>query len=166
MVGGSDIAHISHSMADDSLAAMVDCGAGTEAGFCSMTSSYPLDGVQSLVSGCGQVMEAWQAVVSDDVDNLGDNSPSVITSHQDEDRPWSWRVYAYKKKQVCQSELYFMRPGFARDTDGVWQVIVQTREVEQRVGVDMCHDPDLPCPGLADCGKKSRCVQRYNYQVY
>lgn len=48
---------------------------------------------------------------------------------------------------------------------GLWQVIVQTEDILQRVGVDMCHDPDLPCPGLADCGKKSRCVQRYNYQV-
>ena len=38
--------------------------------------------------------------------------------HQDEDRPWSWRVYAYKKKQVCNSELYFIRPAFARDTNG------------------------------------------------
>ena len=48
---------------------------------------------------------------------------------------------------------------------GSWQVIVQTDKIVQRVGVDMCHDPELPCPGLADCGKKSRCVQRYNYQV-
>ena len=44
-------------------------------------------------------------------------------------------------------------------------MIVQTDKIVQRVGVDMCHDPELPCPGLADCGKKSRCVQRYNYQV-
>ena len=44
-------------------------------------------------------------------------------------------------------------------------MIVQSPRVEQRVGVDMCHDVDLPCPGLADCGKKSRCVQRYSFQV-
>ena len=48
---------------------------------------------------------------------------------------------------------------------GTWRVIVQTPSVQQRVGVDMCHSVDLPCPGLADCGKKSRCVQRYNHQV-
>ena len=48
---------------------------------------------------------------------------------------------------------------------GDWRVIVQSPGVEQRVGVDMCHDVDLPCPGLADCGKKSRCVQRYSFQV-
>jgi len=165
VVGGSDVAHISHNMTRDSLATWVDCGAGTEAGFCSMTTDYPVDTVQSLVSGCDQVMSAWQPLVSQDVDSLGDNSPSVITSQQDQDRPWSWRVYAYKKKQVCHSELYFMRPGFAQDTRGEWQVIIQTHDVAQRVAVDMCHDPELPCPGLADCGKKSRCVQRYNYQM-
>ena len=48
---------------------------------------------------------------------------------------------------------------------GDWRVIIQSPRVEQRVGVDMCHDVDLPCPGLADCGKKSRCVQRYSFQV-
>ena len=51
VVGGSDVAHISHNMTRDSLATWVDCGAGTEAGFCSMTTDYPLDTVQSLVSG-------------------------------------------------------------------------------------------------------------------
>ena len=48
---------------------------------------------------------------------------------------------------------------------GDWQIIVQTETIKQRVAVDMCHAPDLPCPGMADCGKKSRCVQRYSYQV-
>ena len=67
---------------------------------------------------CESVVSAWEAVVSEDLDSLGDNSPSVIASLQDQHRPWSWRVYAYKKKQVCNSELYFMRPAFARDTRG------------------------------------------------
>ena len=48
---------------------------------------------------------------------------------------------------------------------GDWQIIVQTETINQKVAVDMCHAPDLPCPGMADCGKKSRCVQRYSYQV-
>ena len=42
---------------------------------------------------------------------------------------------------------------------------MQTETIKQRVAVDMCHAPDLPCPGMADCGKKSRCVQRFSYQV-
>ena len=41
LVGSSASAHISHAMASDSLASKVDCGAGTESGFCSMTSDYP-----------------------------------------------------------------------------------------------------------------------------
>jgi len=164
LVGGASFSSVTTNMTD-SLATLVDCGAGTEAGFCSMSSSYPMDRVHDLMYSCHQVLDAWQAVVPDDIDLLGDNSPSVITSEKDEIRPWSWKVYAYKKKQVCQSELYFLKPGFARDTKGDWQIIVQTETINQRVAVDMCHAPDLPCPGMADCGKKSRCVQRYSYQM-
>lgn len=163
LVGGGSFSPVTKNM--NSLAALVDCGAGTEAGFCSMSSSYPMEKVDSLMYSCQQVLQAWQANLPDDIDLLGDNSPSVITSEKDEARPWSWKVYAYKKKQVCQSELYFLQPGFARDTKGDWQIIVQTETINQRVAVDMCHAPDLPCPGMADCGKKSRCVQRYSYQM-
>ena len=180
-MGGGSFSPVTKNM--NSLAALVDCGAGTEAGFCSMSSSYPMEKVDSLMYSCQQVLQAWQASLPEDIDLLGDNSPSVITSQKDEARPWSWKVYAYKKKQVCQSELYFLQPGFARDTKGWnclrkmfefyswslspgdWQIIVQTETINQRVAVDMCHAPDLPCPGMADCGKKSRCVQRYSYQV-
>ena len=162
-MGGGSFSPVTKNM--NSLAALVDCGAGTEAGFCSMSSSYPMEKVDSLMYSCQQVLQAWQASLPEDIDLLGDNSPSVITSEKDEARPWSWKVYAYKKKQVCQSELYFLQPGFARDTKGDWQIIVQTETINQRVAVDMCHAPDLPCPGMADCGKKSRCVQRYSYQV-
>jgi len=164
VVGGASFSAVTNNMTD-SLASLVDCGAGTEAGFCSMSSSYPMERVHSLMYSCHQVLDAWQATVPDDIDLLGDNSPSVITSEKDEIRPWSWKVYAYKKKQVCQSELYFLQPGFARDTKGDWQIIVQTETINQKVAVDMCHAPDLPCPGMADCGKKSRCVQRYSYQM-
>ena len=45
----------------DSLATLVDCGAGTEAGFCSMSSSYPMDRVHDLMYSCHQVLDAWQA---------------------------------------------------------------------------------------------------------
>ena len=116
LVGGGSFSPVTKNM--NSLAALVDCGAGTEAGFCSMSSSYPMEKVDSLMYSCQQVLQAWQANLPDDIDLLGDNSPSVITSEKDSARPWSWKVYAYKKKQVCQSELYFLQPGFARDTKG------------------------------------------------
>ena len=115
-MGGGSFSPVTKNM--NSLAALVDCGAGTEAGFCSMSSSYPMEKVDSLMYSCQQVLQAWQANLPEDIDLLGDNSPSVITSEKDEARPWSWKVYAYKKKQVCQSELYFLQPGFARDTKG------------------------------------------------
>ena len=101
-----------------SLTSLVDCGAGREVGFCSMTSSYPKEKVQALMNDCKEILEAFKAVIPDDLDELGDNSPSVISSEKDLARPWSWKVYAYKKRQVCDSELYFIQPAFARDTKG------------------------------------------------
>jgi len=164
VVGGVDYLPVSNNLTD-SLAALVDCGAGSEIGFCSMTSSYPKERVHALMYNCGEILEAFQAVVTDDLDELGDNSPSVISSEKDLTRPWSWKVYAYKKKQICHSELYFLQPAFARDTKGEWHIILQTEKINQRVAIDMCHHPNKACPGVSDCGKKSRCVQRYNYQL-
>jgi len=164
VVGGVDYLPVSNNLTD-SLAALVDCGAGSEIGFCSMTSSYPKERVHALMYNCGEILEAFQAVVTDDLDELGDNSPSVISSEKDLTRPWSWKVYAYKKKQICNSELYFLQPAFARDTKGEWHIILQTEKINQRVAIDMCHHPNKACPGVSDCGKKSRCVQRYNYQL-
>ena len=76
------------------------------------------------------------------------------------------QVYAYKKRQVCSSEVKFVEPGVALDSEGKWRLIVQSpNKMEQTVAVDTCTNPDSPCPGVSECGKKSRCVQRYNYQL-
>ena len=75
-------------------------------------------------------------------------------------------MYAYKKRQVCSSEVKFVEPGVALDSEGKWRLIVQSpNKMEQTVAVDTCTNPDSPCPGVSECGKKSRCVQRYNYQL-
>ena len=139
-------------MAEDSLASHVDCGAGTEAGFCAMTSSYPrarlvLLTITECYLSCGPGWRKWwrgraarpwrppgarwwartstasgtTAPAWSPATRCGASYLDVLLSveyAQDQDRPWSWRVYAYKKKQVCNSELYFMRPAFARDTTG------------------------------------------------
>ena len=79
------------------------------------------------------------------------------------------QVYAYKKRQVCSSEVKFVSPGLARDTEGTWRVIVQSssrnKVVAQTLALDTCTEPDSPCPSIAECGRKSRCVQRYNYHL-
>ena len=58
---------------------------------------------------------------------------------------WSWKPYEYEQKPVCDSENRFIRPGYARDTTGVWRVIVQTPELPQRVAIDLCRAPNKPC---------------------
>lgn len=141
----------------------------SEEGWCPVSSSYPINRVEQAVAKCPKVVEAFKVVITKDLDLLGDNSPSVISSEKDLHRPWSWKVYAYKKRQVCSSEVKFVVPGLARDTEGTWRLIVQSssnrNQISQTFALDTCTAPDSPCPGLAECGRKSRCVQRYNYHL-
>ena len=64
----------------------------SEEGWCPVTSSYPIARVEQAVARCPQVVDAFKAIVTKDVDLLGDNSPSVISSEKDLHRPWSWKV--------------------------------------------------------------------------
>ena len=90
-------------------------------GFCSVApGDYPSAQVAQLMEECGTeaLVKAWDALVPLDLDSLGDNTRSVISSQKDRDRPWSWTVSAYSKSQVCQSDLAFTQPSYARDTRG------------------------------------------------
>jgi len=149
----------------ENLGSLVDCGAASEIGFCTMGSSYPKERIEEVVQNCSDIIEAFKAVVPEDFDALGDNSINVISSEKDLARPWSWKVYAYKKRQICDSELSFTRPSYALDTEGHWRVILQTDRILQRVSLDTCRKPGYPCPGVSGCGRKSSCVQRFSHQL-
>jgi hypothetical protein len=73
-------------------AQLAECGAGAEAGWCPVSAAYPALRAVEVQTGCPAVLEAYRAVVSEDLDLLGDNSPSVISSERDRQRPWSWKV--------------------------------------------------------------------------
>ena len=101
------------------LGSLVDCGdLKNHTGFCSMTSLYPTERIKSLIRSCSRIVEAFAAFVPENFDSLGDNSIHVIESEKDPERPWSWKVYAYKKRQICDSELLFIRPSYGLDTQG------------------------------------------------
>ena len=82
-------------------------------------SKYTEKMVESLLDNCQDIVAAFQAFVPEDIDSLGDNSQSVISSEKDQDRPWSWTVSAYNKRQVCQSSLSFIKPSYALNTKGI-----------------------------------------------
>jgi len=149
----------------ETLGSLVNCSESKEVGFCSMTSSYPKETIEHLYEYCSDIIEAFKAVVPEDVDTLGDNSESVISSEKDLARPWSWKVFAYKKKQLCSSDISFIQPSYAMDTEGNWNIILQTDRILQRVALDTCTKPGYPCTGIASCGKRSQCVQRFNHQL-
>jgi len=145
-----------------SFGSLVNCSESREVGFCSMTSSYPKERIEALYAKCRNIFDAFKAIVPEDVDTLGDNSVSVISSEKDPARPWSWKVFAYKKKQLCSSDISFIQPSYAIDTEGNWNIIVQTHSILQRVSLDTCARPGDKCD---TCGNKSTCVQRFNHQM-
>ena len=122
------------------------------------------------MSDCQELIYKGFVPVPEDLDELGDNDPvakysnSSRSSVRAQQGSWSWKPYRYKKKQICDSELRYIRPGYALDSTGKWQVIVQTEEMPQRVAIDLCRAPSQPCYLMSDCGRKSRCVQRYSFQ--
>ena len=83
-----------------------------------MSSGYPSELISEVMKNCSSLVSTFQAVVPDELEGLGDTSESVITSEKDEERPWSWRVYAYKKRQACDSEVSLSRPTYAVDSEG------------------------------------------------
>ena len=94
------------------------CQEFEEVGYCGYSESYPVERISWLLQNCSSLLSSFQAVVPEELDRLGDNSESVITSEKDEDRPWSWRVYAYKKRQACHSQVSLIRPTYAVDSTG------------------------------------------------
>lgn len=159
----------SHDLTEEHLHSLVDCG-GRDLGFCDMNSRYPGHMMGNLMSECQELVYKGFVPIPEDLEELGDNQPLAKYSNQSKsaDRAktgsWSWKPYSFKKKQVCNSELRFIRPGYARDSTGKWQVIVQTEDLPQRVAIDLCHEPHQPCHMMSDCGQKSRCIQRYTFQ--
>merc|ERR1712223_1366047 len=153
----------------DEVIELVDCG-GRDLGFCDMSSKYPGHMMGNLMSDCQELVYSGFVPVPDDLDELGDSNPVAKYSNSSKSAvraqtgSWSWKPYTYESKQVCDSELRFIRPGYARDSTGKWQVVVQTEDLPQRVAIDLCHAPGTPCHSMSDCGRKSRCIQRYNFQ--
>jgi len=145
---------------------LVKCNEFDQVGYCKESNAYAQKMLDDLLDNCKDIVSSFQAFIPENIDELGDNSESVISSEKDHDRPWSWTVSAYKKKQVCESDLAFIRPSYALDTKGQPQIIIQSSSIQQRVSVDICRNPGSPCPGLGgSCGDlRSLCVQRYQHQ--
>ncbi len=107
----------------------------------------------NLMSDCQQLVYRGFVPVPEDLEELGDDDPIATAKYSNsskssvraEQGSWSWKPYSYRKKQVCESELRFIRPGYAKDSTGKWQVIVQTEDLPQRVAIDLCRTPGQPC---------------------
>lgn len=121
---------------------------------------------------CHDSVNQMYAEIPEDYDALGDShQPGGLVAGQENNSssasgvrsmPWSWSTY--RKESACDSELRFIQPHLAQDRLGRWRIIIQTSEFPQRVAIDVCRQVNDVCKVFTDCGRKSRCVQRYSYQ--
>ena len=120
--------------------------------------------VEDMMHRCHETVRQMYAEIPDDLDALGDSHLPAGVSHENGTgkNPWSWSDY--RKESACDSELRFIQPHVAQDRTGRWRIVVQTGEFPQRVAIDVCRRVNDVCKAFTDCGRKSRCVQRYSYQ--
>ena len=126
-----------------------------------------------MMHRCHEQVSLMYAEIPEDYEALGDSHQpagsapdrnggnGTLLGGKNRPAPWSWS--AYRKESACDSELRFIQPHVAQDRLGRWRIIVQTPEFPQRVAIDVCRKVDDVCKVFTDCGRKSRCVQRYSY---
>uniref|UniRef100_T1IL86 Spaetzle domain-containing protein n=1 Tax=Strigamia maritima TaxID=126957 RepID=T1IL86_STRMM len=123
----------------------VGCEGGL--GFCDVNDNYPNNRVAFLTSKCRDLISKMFVPLPDTFEETSNVSASV------------------RQDEACSSEKRFLKPGFAVDDHGKWQVIIQTPEISQRVIIEMCRTPQHSCSGLTNTNTRSRCVQKFSFQL-
>lgn len=140
----------------------IDCGPGNDLGFCAFSPYYPREAVEKTLERCSDSARAMYAEIPDDLASLAD-AHSVHNSSQVDSSSASWSWADYKKESACDSQLRYIEPQVARHRSGGWKVVVQSSVFVQRVAIDVCRHVNDVCKVFTDCGRRSRCVQRYSY---
>ncbi|KAK4317128.1 hypothetical protein Pmani_011762 [Petrolisthes manimaculis] len=63
---------------------------------------------------------------------------------------------------VCESDVDYVRPGWAQNVRGEWVAILNTDKFPQTIRVEVCRYGGKRCEYLPPCYKSS-CVQRFSY---
>ncbi|XP_033607221.1 neurotrophin 1-like [Cryptotermes secundus] len=70
--------------------------------------------------------------------------------------------YRHKGNFVCESDVSYIRPGWAKNWKNEWVTVVNTEKYPQSIRVELCKYGGKKCEYLPPC-YKSFCVQRYAY---
>ncbi|KAK2720064.1 hypothetical protein QYM36_004093, partial [Artemia franciscana] len=164
--------------------AYLDCGPGNDLGFCAVSEKYPGVHIDKLMEKCRPEVIKMFVEVPEEHETLVDTvlgpsvlknlsngkdveAPTVIAVSKNFDIPpprkWSWA--AYKKESACDAERRTINPGIASDKNGKWMVIVQTSDMPQRIHTEVCRNQGGACKAMSDCGKNSRCTQKYSWHL-
>ncbi|KAK7793968.1 hypothetical protein R5R35_003948 [Gryllus longicercus] len=70
--------------------------------------------------------------------------------------------YRHKGSFVCESDVAYIRPGWAKNWKNEWVAVVNTNKYPQSIRIEKCKYGGKKCEYLPSC-YKSFCVQRYTY---
>jgi hypothetical protein len=70
--------------------------------------------------------------------------------------------YRHKGNFICESDVSYVRPGWAKNWKGEWVTVLNTDVYPQSVRIETCKYPKKKCEYMPPC-YHSYCVQRYTY---
>ncbi|XP_021931867.1 neurotrophin 1-like isoform X2 [Zootermopsis nevadensis] len=118
--------------------------------FCLYDNDYPIDTVHDIINN-----------YHDDVHHmyyrLNHYSQQDYLAHDN-----YTHGYRHKGNFVCESDVSYVRPGWAKNWKNEWVTVVNTEKYPQSVRVEICKYGGKKCEYLPPC-YKSFCVQRFAY---
>lgn len=150
----------------------IDCDKKEELGWCELEENYPSVDIQHVINRCSNLLNKLYVEVPDNQEEAApetiDYQLDLINRRSKERKnynPWSWSSYSGENGRLCEVEQKYIKPSFSKDIKGKWNLIVQTETYIQKVQLETCKNEGEACNKLGSCGLKSKCVQKYSYQL-
>ncbi|XP_021966866.1 neurotrophin 1 [Folsomia candida] len=126
-----------------------NCAGGDES-YCLYDRDYPMDKVSNIANH-------YQHYLSSLYEEMNHYSVHDYINHDN-----ATHNYRHKGHFICESDVSYVRPGWAKNWKGEWIAVLNTDVFPQSVRIETCKYPKKKCEYMPPC-YKSYCVQRYTY---
>ncbi|XP_067121916.1 uncharacterized protein [Centruroides vittatus] len=168
----SNQADIVTTLSDFNKTFELDCNGKEDLGWCELGENYPRVDIEHVISRCSNLLTKLYVEVPETND---DKTPETIdyqldlinkrTKERKNYNPWSWSSYSGENGKLCEVDRKYIKPSLSKNVKGKWYLIVQTENYIQKVHLETCRNAGESCKKLGNCGLKSKCVQKYSYQL-
>ncbi|CAL8109798.1 unnamed protein product [Orchesella dallaii] len=124
--------------------------AGSGDNYCLYDQEYPMDKVSNIA-------QHYQNQLQPLYEEMNHYSLTDYISHDN-----ATHRYRHKGHFICESDVSYVRPGWAKNWKGEWVAVLNTDVFPQSVRIETCKYPKKKCEYMPPC-YKSYCVQRYTY---